>query len=388
MCAVTPLQNVFSNEWITGHNEAILTYGWDESILEGQDKIFESLRKNFEAEHTSQTWDENETWTVLQRVSSLLIFNRINGSQVTEAYGRHYAQLACGVAADAIATATCKMISGHRRLGQSLVSSSFKDKALVKGLLSRDGFPVDAFHEQALNRLFPGSSTDSKDLIISLDGFVAGYSILWGPSTKQSEILDIRICVGHIRREEFAYESIRESSIPETSFYASPEPLSLQIPNGFGAIEPRREPRLIRVESLISVSGPRLELRTSLRCTNPDGTETRRRVSWIQSIWSLATAHHVGCEHELNPMQSTLISQRLYNDGLEAFWAPTFHYGPDNDDMRKRVLQTFNNEELRFFVAGIMQAKLSPWSQCWTLVVSHSASVLACIHAGEKVGRP
>ena len=311
-CAATPLRSAMSGDWISRYENVLLDYGWDESIKDGQGQAYAKLRSGFRKNRQRSSDDAVDTietiGDLITRLSTEYIDER-SGEWPLKHLNSFVFDFAFRIAADAVATAVCNFVSGHRRM--SLKQNTNLERRFLSAPLTMEGLNVYAYQRHAFSRLFPANYLEEDDLIVALDGLVAGWEVLWKISAQQSDVLSIRICVGHIRRQDIVYESIRESpSHPTSTSYHTPvEQLNLLSEGQYQGLTPRRESDSVRHHPVISVSANRLHLKSYLVWRSiSDGTENSRRVSWMSSIVNLTTAWHVDRGHDLNALQSSDLS--------------------------------------------------------------------------------
>lgn len=85
-----------------------------------------------------------------------------------------------------------------------------EDIELVYQLLSKGCPNIAEYQARAFYNIFPTGFLVTSDIIYAAEGVVAGWNVLWEPTTKSSGILQIRVCVGNIRRDGFTYCAVKE----------------------------------------------------------------------------------------------------------------------------------------------------------------------------------
>lgn len=376
-----------SSHWMSRYEKFTVDYGWDESIEKGQHEALSILRSGLSNRHLVNCTEET-IWGLVLDLCLKYFAKRTKQSEqeLTSFAIRLHVSMAIEIAIDAIATATCNFVSGHRRCKLSFEVESPENREILIALLSSKGLSVYDYQRLAFSRLFADSPIHENDLVVAVDGLVAGWEMLWHMSTLQTDVLSIRACVGHIRRDDFAYRSIREVPVaaPAVPLINPPEQmLSNQ------SLLPKRETRLFRLHTVTAPNISHLDLKSSLVYRlDASGKEASRRVSWSRPIACLATACHIDDGQDLNTLHLSKVIEKLHDKSLVAFWASIL--GDDFTDgiQAKRVLNTFRNEELRFFAAaGQQDYRILP-EHCITLIVIHSASLPSCIVFAEEKGRP
>lgn len=388
-CAVTSFKNAMSSHWMSQYENIVADYGWDDTIKNGQHEALAILRSGLSNRHLVNRTDD-EIWQLVVDLCSEHIARRTELPEQMSGTSLYPPILimAIEIAIDAIATATCIFVSGRRRLNLSFGAEMSETRKAFIALLSSEGFSVYDYRRLAFSRLFAGTSSHENDLVLAVDGLVAGWNMLWHMSTQQNDVLSIRICVGHIRRDNFAYRSIRE--VPVARFFHNPsnhmEPLMLSDQS----LLPKRETCLFSLHTVTAPNISHLDLKSSLVYrSDSSSNETSRRVSWSRSIACLATACHIDDSHDLNTLHLSKVVEKLHDKSLVARWTSILSIDYTCGVQAKYVLNTFRNEELRFFAAaGAVSALLEVDPQCSTLIVKHSASLPSCIEFAEEKGLP
>jgi len=387
-CTRTPLIELFPNNWVEQYNSIIKQYGWSDSTVSGQQQAVDLLRLVFDRQADRE--EKATLWHSVTAGCKIFIESRLERDLIEDEYDPEMDRIldpACHIAIDAVATATCKLISGTRRIvPPSEIPFNFVND-FVQSLLSFAGMEVSEYLKLALTKILPRKTPfDAADVVISSNGYTAGISSLWEISVQKSDALAIRVCKGVIKREDSLYERIQEVDVHGADKFHEQEMDTLRLfqEDAYLGLKPRCDEDNSIVRMRMAVAGTNLELRTYL--TGAKGY--LRPLSWRQSIIRLAVATHVNKPFEYTARQEEQLARRYSNAISEAYWQSCSEWG--HEDVEERmILKTSGNEELRFFSCGIVhqERKIRILQKCLTLVIRHSGPLLSCVLEAQSTNR-
>ena len=299
ICSRVSLMDVMSQEWVARYSNIMPNYGWDDLSMDLQGQLLRALELQFQGR---THLNDNEFQSFL-RSFCISLFTRFVGGGLDELF-------------DPVLylTATCSVTSKDRRISPLNRKDLDFAKNFICSILSPNGVSVERYLSYAFAQLLPGNAKfHSRTLVASSNGYVAGWSVLWNLGTSQRDILSIRYCIGHIKKDGFQLESIRESAFEPCFGDRKGELVNLT-----EGIEFKREPCAIKFETFVSVIGASLEVKHYvLLYTHPGGFPTQERASCLYSICSLATALQIGHGHQLTVRQEEELGRSLQAQNLE-----------------------------------------------------------------------
>jgi hypothetical protein len=377
-CAQSSFMSIMDESWISCYAQIMKEYGWEgrNETLTGQVSAMKAL--------SEQLGNNEITPKDLTQCCKDWVAKRagIQGKTKSEYLPDKIVPVAMHLAVDAIAKSICDFKSGHQKVDPENVYVLKSNSEFVAALLSSDGLDLEMLRLKALNRVFPYTPSQSNDLAIAADGLVAGWSVLWEPTTEQKDVLRLRVARGGIRREGMRYEKIVQSEWSTPGRYDPGTPLNMFEGKTYIGLVPERERRKIYTQPIVSVTGNTLDFRCMLICRDEAGDEMSRTVSWISAMSYLAVAKHI--DHgQLSTLQEEALAAILQRRHLEAYWISAFHEGSTMDRARKSLLRTAGNEELRFWAAAVLAESMFR-KECMPLVVRHSGTILYSVNIAEK----
>lgn len=88
------------------------------------------------------------------------------------------------IALDAIVTSTTDVVSGTRYFSPLTYEILSRTDTAIGALLCRDGLDIQKFRSLAFMHLLPEfSDFDKHNLIVALNGYIAGMAVLWKTTT-------------------------------------------------------------------------------------------------------------------------------------------------------------------------------------------------------------
>jgi hypothetical protein len=356
-CSTAVIKDVIGQEAISQYSRAVTQYGWADTDT-GQIEVYGLLEEYLATPMPSP----ESVMEKVQAACSLFIKNAV-GDDVETSY---IIDPACYIALDAVTTSTVSLVSGCRYFSPFTAEDLSRTDAAIGALLSNDGLDIKHFRRLAFLQLIPGlDEFHDRDLIVSKNGHVAGMAILWKCSTMQQDVLGIRYTKGRIQRDGISYDRIREADFLSFALSSRDQvPITLCQRGQYLGIP--LETEHLSFETRTSIQGSHLVVKhyvqrptTStftvrdvvVRRESDQATE-KRKASWINSIYVLATGVHVGRGYELTPFQEAELAKRLHDAGHTMQWVSSFGI-PEVEDSTRLILRTSGNESIRIFAAGL-----------------------------------
>lgn len=277
------LSTLATQDWSDCYPRILVDYGWDLEIVNGASRVFQFLDKEF-----SKAPVATDSTGVKRLLKKCLLELFSVQSQVSG--GILYTTL--HIAVDAIIGATCINESCKRRLYKQ--KRGLDGMEIVYSLLSEEGLSLADYQAQAFYHIFPTSFPVTRDLIYAAEGVVAGWNVLWKPSTRAKDVFQIHVCAGKIRRDNFTYRVVKEEVEYPEMFDDVFEPYNFIENRNYVGLYPQGEIGEATAQYAMSVTGTSLNVKSSiLHRSSTTGIETRYSLSWRDSIYSLATAQHL-----------------------------------------------------------------------------------------------
>lgn len=391
----TQLWDVLPESWLEVYDSAITQYGWSVSAtVVGQQKALGLLGPAFEKQ-PDRLADHEQVWEKVKAIASEYIMSELR-VDLSEGYAQRVDEIssifdpAAHIATNAVATATCDFRSGVQRIVTPSELRWGSAKEFFGSLLSSKGMEVSKFREYSFVKALPGeTSVDVKDVVVCSNGYTAGIYPLWNLcDTRKRNALAVRVCMGVIQRDKFRYDSIREAGSRAACCprQGNSKPIKLFDGTNYLGLYPESDQDHLRVEHLIGEAGERLELQSYLIAP----VRYKRPVSWLQSIHGLAFAVHDGQTARHNERQEKELAQTHAETLSRVSWRSVHEWGCD-DRLKKTILKTSGNEQLRFFSCGIVHSERqahAPDGYRLEIVVRNSASLMSSVLAAvDRAGK-
>ena len=286
------------------------------------------------------------------------------------------------IAANAIATCTCNIISGRRYLRPPNREILDRAEDLYLKVVA-DGLYVKYFRKAAFWHALPGLvNEEDTDLLVSSNGYVLSLSVLWNISTRERDSLSIRLCQGDIKREDLLLERVREGPIAKVEdgesndgseeseqSEQSEQSESIETEAAVGKVIVRNEGSVdvpkyafelpsqhfdIKFTTTHSASSTTLDVKTQMtQADETASTDANRAASWIACMSVLAVAKHLEHAPHLLQTEEQLLSTQAAKRAkanpvlcFSLFGGPKVSIGP------RRVVLTDGDERYRFFASA------------------------------------
>lgn len=402
-CGKTQPINIVPTSWLNNISRLLENYGWDEEELQQEvPEIISTMKEMLESEqHVTSRFrskqpanlEEEDLMAMMQEKPSIFgkltalcqkYIERVLGTEVP---ATRMIEPALYLAYDAIITCTC-MIEECARYVPSFAGLEMDEPDIedhLKDLLV-GGISINEFRECALKQLLPGlHDVHSGDLVISMNGLVAGMSILWSPIADQKRALGIRVMKGSIRKDNVSYGRVREVWTRGKIGPAKLQPITFERKKSKSPTI-QRAPGVDPEHSFdvnVAVSNDVLEIKRFVALRVGD---RRHKASWLAAAFAIATADHINPLGVPDGLQKSL-GERLMDESLEApmYWAPLPLPPPRIQKGTRTVVSTNEIEPLRVFAAGCSR----DWSEeygCVRLLIRHGGSLMQCLEAAKATG--